>query len=120
VVVLELLEVVNELVVVVKLDEEDGAPVLEVLLVVGAAELVEDLVVTVVEEVVELEEDTTVDELLEVPEQTNLVDPIIQGPLMLKDSKRMLVIAFRFAAVPKALRGTVTVTKLPVIRVATL
>lgn len=118
--------VVVDLMLEILEDDDDGLMLVLMLLEVKVLDVVEEiagttLVVVGILEVVEvLVEVGATDVLPEAAAQTNEVGPIIQAPLMLKDSKRMLFRAFRFAAVPKALKGTCIVIRPPVILVGTV
>jgi hypothetical protein len=118
------LDTVLEVVVVgfpVEADKEILVEIFPPLLVEEATvELVDDFtLLVIIEEVLELilVEDTVLPALLDLTfAHTNCVCPISHAPLILKDSKTMLSIAFKFAP-EKELRGTVYVWVAPVMPV---
>jgi hypothetical protein len=117
------LDTVLEVVVVgfpVDADKETLVEVFPPLLVEEATvELVDDFTLLVIEEVLELilVEDTVLPALLDLTfAHTNCVCPISHAPLILKDSKTMLSIAFKFAP-EKELKRTVYVWVTPVMPV---
>jgi hypothetical protein len=117
------LDTVLEVVVVgfpVDADKETLVEVFPPLLVEEATvELVDDFTLLVIEEVFELilVEDTVLPALLDLTfAHTNCVCPISHAPLILKDSKTMLSIAFKFAP-EKELKRTVYVWVTPVMPV---
>jgi hypothetical protein len=102
-------------------DKETLVEIFPPLLVEEATvELVDDFtLLVIIEEVLELilVEDTVLPALLDLTfAHTNCVCPISHAPLILKDSKTMLSIAFKFAP-EKELRGTVYVWVAPVMPV---
>jgi hypothetical protein len=101
-------------------DKETLVEVFPPLLVEEATvELVDDFTLLVIEEVFELilVEDTVLPALLDLTfAHTNCVCPISHAPLILKDSKTMLSIAFKFAP-EKELKRTVYVWVTPVMPV---
>jgi hypothetical protein len=101
-------------------DKETLVEVFPPLLVEEATvELVDDFTLLVIEEVFELilVEDTVLPALLDLTfAHTNCVCPISHAPLILKDSKTMLSIAFKLAP-EKELKRTVYVWVTPVMPV---
>ena len=108
-------------VVVVEADKDTLVELFPPLLLEEATvELVDDFtLLVIIEEVLELipVEDTVLPPLLDLTfAHTNCVCPISHAPLILKDSKTMLSIAFRFAP-EKELKGMVYVWVTPVMPV---